>query len=116
MILLNAMLKSDALGPRSVFLPTSPNYPASGTTKAEVLNHCATVGLGKSGEAPVAFARNVPFVPRFTSVKLPRTRAVNGSPEARLHVPLHCQPASTPARCGTFARNRLSRPKGSSQM
>src|SRR5438094_9375594 len=97
MILLNAIPKTDVPGPRRVFLPTSPNCPGGGTTNAAVLNHSTTVGFDKSVEIPVAFARNVPFVPRLTSVKLPSTRAVYGIPEARFQVPLACQPARKPA-------------------
>src|SRR5437870_2359275 len=104
-VLFSAMLKTDVAGPRIVLRPTFPNCPGCGSVKAAALNHSAIEELPSSTGRPVALARNVPLVPRFTSVKLPRTRAVYGRPEAKFQFPLSCQSPKIPRTYRVLAKN-----------
>src|SRR5436853_5504058 len=111
-VLFSDMLKTDVDGPRIVLRPTFPNCPGCGRVNAAMLNHSAIEELAKSAGRPVTLARNVPLVPRFTSVKLPSTRAVYGRPEAKFQFPLSCQSPKIPRKYRVLARNRRSCPKG----
>src|ERR1035441_10788290 len=69
-----------------------PYCPVGRMRNAAVLNHSAILGSGMPTGAPVTSARNVPFTPLLTLEYEPTMRGVNGSPEAIVQSPLHCQP------------------------
>src|SRR4029079_14444963 len=95
MFLTRPMFTRKVPGPMIVLRPASPNVPSAGTTKAAVLNQRAMPGSGTVIGCPVTSSRSVPFTPRATSPKSPRTRAVKGVPDWRLTSPLHTQPPRT---------------------
>ena len=98
-ILVNAISKTRVGGPMMLLRRALPNCPAGGVTNAAVLNHLAIEGSEMLIYSPgTRSGRNVPFVPRSTSEKSPTSRGVNGSPEAMVQSPLHCQSPSI-ARC-----------------
>src|SRR6266567_6623000 len=114
-LLFKAMSNWYVPGPRIVFLPALPNWPAAGRTKAAVLNQAMTVGFAINTGAPVAFARSVPFVPRRISPVSPRIRAVDGVPEAIVQLPLTCQlPNIARPKCSVES-HRLFSPNGNFQ-
>src|ERR1700733_655842 len=94
-------------------------YAQEGGAKAAVLNHSPIVGFPNWIDCPgIRFGRSVPLVPPLTSHVLPTIRGVNGSPEANVQSPLHCQSPKT-ARSISMdeplpLRKRLSCPNGSS--
>src|SRR5579863_7822973 len=114
-ILVNAISKTLVGAPMMLLRRASPYCPVGGAANAAVLNQRAIEGLEIEIDCPdTRFGRNVPFVPRCTSEKSPRSRGVNGSPEASVQSPLHCQSPNT-ARCALFPVNQcLSWPKGNS--
>src|ERR1700722_8521168 len=96
-------------GPMTLLRRTSPYVPAAGATKAAVLNHSPIDGFAKDTVCPwTKFGRNVPFVPPLTSLMSFSNLGVNGSPDAIVQSPLHCQSPSI-ARHGEFpVSQRLS--------
>src|ERR1700691_4521053 len=90
-ILVNAISKTRVGGPIMLLRRALPNCPGGGATYAAVLNHSAIEGLEMLIDSPgTRSGLNVPFVPRCTSEKSPRSRGVNRSPEAMVQSPLHC--------------------------
>src|SRR5262245_50163736 len=67
-VLFTDKLPTDVAGPRIVFLPTFPNWPAGGRVNAAILNHSATPRSSIPVGNPVALARMLPLLPRATSV------------------------------------------------
>ena len=93
----------------------SPYCPVGGTANAALLNHSPIDRLAKLTDCPgTTSGRKVPLLPRLTSVMSFSNRGVNGSPEAIVQSPLHCQPPKMARNGACPVSQRLSLPKGSS--
>src|SRR5580658_5303473 len=114
-IFVNAISNTLLPGPMMLLRRALPYCPVGGATKAAVLNHSAIEGFVRLTDCPgTRSGRSVAFVPAFTSLTSFTNRGVNGSPDANVQSPLHCQSPKT-ARNGVFPVSQcLSCPNGNS--